>query len=131
MGLWRFRDYVSSRGIDVIEEWYSSLPKRSQVAFRQRLMHLRDRPQSEWESPSAKPYAKRLPDGIWEIRFLKDDVQHRPLGFFGPRAGEFTLLMGAAEKGGRFVPRDARRKAVQRKSEVQGDRRRAHDCPFA
>ncbi len=33
--------------------------------------------------------------------------QYRPLGFFGPKSGEFTLLVGAQEKNWKLHPKEA------------------------
>jgi hypothetical protein len=41
--------------------------------------------------------------GLGKLRF-KAEVQHRPLGFFGPERKTFTLLAWATERDGAFDP---------------------------
>ncbi len=74
------------------------------------------------------PYVKALKGdgaGIFELRFTHNNVAYRPLMTKGPASGEFTLLIGAIERGGDFEPRMAVSTAQTRKSEVEKEPRRA------
>lgn len=100
-----------------VGQWYNAQNGKVQAAFDQRLRHLQQMQSYEWR----KPYTKQLSggcDGLVEIRFNADRVQHRPLGFYGPSRLEFTILLCAIERGGRFEPRDACNIALRRKDEV-------------
>jgi hypothetical protein len=61
-------------------------------------------------------------DGLIEIRFFAENVQHRPLGFYGPLKLEFTIAFFATERGGKFYPRNSCGTALGRKSIVYGNR---------
>jgi hypothetical protein len=76
---------------------------------------------SEWREPLIKPLHGEG-DGLSEIRFLAAGVQQRPLGFRSGSA-EFTIVFWAIEKGDKFVPRDACRRALERKAQILADRR--------
>lgn len=56
-----------------------------------------------------RPKAARLDKNktfrdYYEIRFQADKVQQRPIGYFGPKSNEFTILLWATEKGNRLLP---------------------------
>jgi hypothetical protein len=88
---------------------------------------LADQPQSGWEEPPQRPYAKRLRDDIWELRLFLEKVQHRPLGFFGPDQRMFCILLVAREKDRKFIPKDALKRAIRLMKEVKADRRLSHE----
>jgi hypothetical protein len=74
----------------------------------------------EWR----EPYTKQLEgpcDGLVEIRFKADRVQHRPLGFYGPKRMEFTIALIAREIGDRFEPQNACEQALGRKNAILSD----------
>jgi hypothetical protein len=58
---------------------------------------------------------------IWEMKFTLQNMQWRPLGFFGPGRFEFTFLIGAIERNGRFEPQSAPKLALERKIIVEAD----------
>jgi hypothetical protein len=66
---------------------------------------------------------------IYEIRVGSSGVQYRPLGCYGPDKHEFTLLVGAIEKGGK-LPRPALETAVQRRRIILADRGRTCEHRF-
>lgn len=111
-----FRTFKTTRGILVIEDWYKSLPPGAQATFDARREYLCDTPREEW----INTYIKRLKesDSIYEIRFKYKNIQYRPLGFFGPNTGDFTFLVPANEKGGKFNPKDAIKMAEERRSAI-------------
>src|SRR5438045_3415322 len=120
MALWTFRTYVSPQGEEEVAQWYAGQTPTVRAAFDQRLRNLVQMKPQEWR----EPYAKQLEgscDGLVEIRFKADRVQHRPLGFYGPRRMEFTITLMAREIGDRFEPKDACEKALARKDEVLRD----------
>jgi hypothetical protein len=115
--VWSFRTYVSPRGQQEVPTWYAQQTPRVQAVFDQRLRTLQQMERREW----TEPYSKILRGectGLVEIRFYADKVQHRPLGWFGPSAGEFTILLCAREIGDRFDPLNACKIALGRKHEA-------------
>ena len=120
MPIWMFRTYVSPQGGEEVAQWYDNQTPTVRAAFDQRLLTISQMQPSEWR----EPYTKQLEgecDGLVEIRFKADRVQHRPLGFYGPHRMEFTIALIAREIGGRFDPKDACEKALARKNDVLGD----------
>lgn len=114
--LWRFRCYVSGRGIDEIKRWYDEGEPKMGAAFLSRLQTLSQLEAHQWELP----YFRWLHGdcrGLGEVRFKANGVQHRPLGFLS--GDTFTLLFGAKEKGGKFLPKSACEIAQARKIEIQ------------
>src|SRR4051812_4102761 len=102
VALWTFRCYVSARGANEIRSAYDSYSKRVQAKFASRLRVLTTLTRSEWTRPLIGTLFGPC-EGLWEIRFEKDNVQHRPLGFFlDPNV--FVICFWALEKGGRFDP---------------------------
>lgn len=57
-------------------------------------------------------------DGLMELRRQSGNVQYRPIGCYGPGQREVTLLVGATERGGRFVPPSACETAQERKARL-------------
>lgn len=64
------------------------------------------------------------------MRFHANNVQYRPLGFFGPNRHEYTILIGASKKGKIWTPADACRGALNRMAIVLSDRRRIREYDF-
>lgn len=67
---------------------------------------------------------------LGKLRFKVENVQHRPLGFFGPARHEFTLLVWATERGDSWRPPDVRDTALTRMKMIIDDPRRAHEFDF-
>jgi hypothetical protein len=125
-GRWAFRCYVSARGKDEIREWYGHQSRRVQAKFFSRLKALRSMNRSDWRRPLFAQLFSEC-EGLWEIRFEADGVQHRPLGFFQGASG-FTLLFCAQEKDSKFVPHSACETALARKAEILANRENSCVC---
>ena len=123
MAAWTFKSYLSDNGVDEFEEWLAGRPKAARAKFFERVNGLRDQPQHNWNGTRTKQLHGY--DKLLEIRFKAAEVQHRPIGFFGPGRSEFTLLIGAIEKGGEFIPKSAPKEAERRRAIVVTDPRRA------
>jgi len=67
---------------------------------------------------------------LGKLRFKVANVQHRPLGFFGPERKMFTLLIWSTERDGKFNPPNVRDTALDRMNQVLRDRERANECNF-
>lgn len=126
--LWKFRCYVSARGVDEIRAWYDGLPPAAQAKFDSRLKFLAQRPRQDWTRPLFDMLDGEC-RGLGEIRFKAGNVQYRPLGYFSPGM-VFTLVLCAQERGGRFDPRDACGIAQARREETLTNEERVHDCDF-
>jgi hypothetical protein len=114
MGLWRFMDYCSPAGNNLIEEWYQDLPGEAQAEFDVTLKNL-----SITEDWRGMAEFKSLGlDGLCEIRFKVLNVQYRPVGFFGPGAKCFSIYVGCRKKGSIYTPPDAFDLAAKRKGKV-------------
>jgi hypothetical protein len=116
---WAFRSYVCERRNSSVHDWYNAQSPKVQAEFDTALKYLRDR--QTW----CRPYAgllRRECKGLVEIRVKVDGVQHRPLGFYGPRRGEFTIVFFATERDRKLEPPTACSIALGRKTIVIGDR---------
>lgn len=88
-----------------------------QANFDNRLLYLRDQPPPMWRDPHAKrlsPQNDPKCKNIYEIRFSAQRVEQRPLGYFGPSLGTFTIVLWATHKGKQWIPRDYCRIANER-----------------
>jgi len=70
-----------------------------------------------------KPYRE-----LGKLRFKTRDAAHRPLGFFGPYSGAFTLLIWATERDGDFWPPSVLDTALQRMKAVKQNPGLANAC---
>jgi hypothetical protein len=125
---WRILDYVTDRGENEIKEWINSLPAQAQAKIDQRIILLRTWPAKIW--PPQYVSALRGYKDIYEFRVVSSGVQYRPLGCYGPAAREYTLLIGATEKGGRFQPPGVCETAVKRRAVILHDGSRVCDHEF-
>ena len=114
---WTIRCFLSDAGRDVICEWYGEEPETVQAAFDTRLKFLTQNSITSWTRPYFDKLNVTCP-GISEIRFKADKVQYRPLGFFGPKPGEFTIVALAIEKGDALKPKGICKVAQDRKKLV-------------
>lgn len=103
MNLWIFRVFKSERGEDVIGKWLNELPIRVQVKIRTRLAYLEAT--EYWKRPEFDKLTGY--EKLHEIRVEFSNVQYRVIGCYGPGRKEFTMLIGAVEKGNKLEPREA------------------------
>jgi Phage derived protein Gp49-like (DUF891) len=114
MALWRFMDYCSAAGNNLIEEWYLDLPEEAQAEFDVTLKALSIT--EDWRGMTEFDNLGR--DGLCEIRFKSANVQYRPAGFFGPGVKRFSIYVGCQKKGKVYNPPDAFDLAIKRKGKV-------------
>jgi len=122
---WTFYNYMDADGDNAIIAWLHELPIKAQAKIDGRLLvmlGMRLWPDG-WIS-SLEGY-----DDIYEIRITCANIQYRPLGCYGPAQREFTLLVGAIEKGGR-IPRGTLQSALTRRQIILGDRTRVRKHQF-
>ena len=114
MGLWRFMDYCSPAGNNLIEEWYWDQPVEAQADFDVTLKTLSI--VEDWRGISEFEALGR--DGLCEIKFKSGKVQYRPAGFFGPGPKCFSIYVGCSKKGTHYKPPDAFDLAIKRRGNV-------------
>jgi len=125
MGYWIFKNFLSERGENEIRRWVNTLSKNVRIKIDRRIRYLENVQYFQREPQ----YVKQMVgyEGIYEIRIVFAGDQYRPLGCYGPDQGQFTLLIGAVERGNRLEPRDACALAMQRKAIIHNDRSRVCD----
>jgi len=126
MAVWTFFDYLEERGQCAIREWLDSLPVKARVKIEERIRYLKNL--QVFEPKFVTPLQEDT--DILEIRAESGNVQYRPLGCYGPERKEFTLLVGAIEKGGKLEPRSVVKTAASRRKIVladKKDRKRTHE----
>ena len=107
---WTFRTFVSSRKKNIFAEWLHGLPPKVRAKIKTRLKYLETT--KTWQTQHCKKLQGY--EGLYEIRIIFQSDQYRPIGCFGPNNGEFTILIGAIEKGNKFTPRNALETAYAR-----------------
>jgi hypothetical protein len=115
---WTIKVFVDENGKSDFYEWRDKLPKKA----RQKLRWVIDNMEITEDWIPSK-YFRLLPGGIGEIRFNIHNRQFRPLGCYGPGEGEFTILIGAEEKGDRFKPLRVLDIAKERRQLIRDDER--------
>lgn len=114
---WKIKVFIKDRGTNVIKDWLKDEPKKAQAVINTRLRYMETL--QNWGRPYS---AKRKGSGhIHEIIITWNRNQYRPLGFFGPKEGEFTLLVGAKEKDWKLMPKEADAIAEQRRKLILED----------
>lgn len=112
MRYWRFMDYYSEAGNDLIEEWYLDQSPEVRADFDVTLRNLAG--SQDWRGLNEFKMLHGKHSGFGEIRFKTRNIQYRPVGRFGPGVREFTLLVGCYKKQRVYEPPDAFDRAVKR-----------------
>jgi Phage derived protein Gp49-like (DUF891) len=96
MERWTFFDFLSERGENEIHRWLNSgMPKAAKAKINARIAALQGFPIFPEQYVSA--FAGW--PGLLELRIVSGGVQYRPLGYYGPGRGQFSILVGGVEKG--------------------------------
>jgi hypothetical protein len=100
---WTFKVFVSSSGTNEIKKWLNALPENDQAKIDAKIRYL------EITKTWGRPYTAKLKgySDLYEIIVFSGRIQYRPIGCYGPNQKEFTILIGAIEKGDKFEPRNA------------------------
>ena len=95
MSLWTFYDFRDTRGVNLVRQWLDSLPPRAAAKINTRLLFMRAI--QVWP----EQYVSALVGwpGLVELRVGSSGNQYRPIGFYGPRRHDFTIVLGSIEKG--------------------------------
>ncbi len=86
------------------------------IHLRVALRYLRTTERRDWQRPEAARLKTKVE--IYEIRFKAAKKQFRPLGFFGPVKGQFTIVVWATKKQDIYKPFDAINTAAERYGHV-------------
>lgn len=114
MAVWKFMDYCSPAGNNLIQEWYENLPPQARADFDTTLKTLSIT--LNWRDLQQ---FKSLKKGLGEIRFKSAGIQYRPAGYFGPGTRTFTIYVGCHKKQNIYVPPDAFNLAAKRKAKIE------------
>lgn len=113
---WTFKNYVSASGENEVLAWLNDLPKQAKAkinAMIRRLELLED-----LRMPQVRQLHGQCSD-LFELRIKgAGNIQYRPICCHCPENKEVTILTGATERGGKFVPRSACSTAQMRKAEI-------------
>src|SRR5262245_58126769 len=101
MKLWRFKDYITSSGENLISDWYNAQPGDIQAEMDVELRRLAA--VQNWNKEGGFEILRKKHKGLCEIKFLKHigkKRQFRIAGFFHFNDPVF-IMVTACEKGGR------------------------------
>lgn len=119
MYMWNINCYVSSSGKNDVQETYDFGTDELKAQLEVGLEYLRIRDRQEWRRPRAAKLTKcEYFRDFFEIRLFADNLQQRPIGYFGPNTNDFTILIWATEKGGNLIPLEWCKKANRRRNEI-------------
>ena len=96
---------------------YDKLGVKGEAACDERVRYLREQEPSMWRDPYAKKLSGSRDDdcrNLYEIRFKANNVQQRPMGYFGPRDNEFTVVVWVTHKGSQYSTTEFCRIAKER-----------------
>jgi len=132
MAKWEVRCFANARGEDLFDQDYRRQTPEVRAEFRATLNGLLAQPDiigwsraNGFDRLSGKKFR-----ALGKLRFKVRNVQHRPLGFFGPGRQAYTLLIWATERDGKYAPPGIRERALRRMADVQRNPGRAHECNF-
>ena len=119
-----FKIFGSENEDSDVDRWRDGLPPAARARMDQIICYMEI--QRDWTKTS---YFRPLTayKGICEIRFIVQNIQYRPLGCYGPGEKEFTILVGAEEKGDRFNPKSAPQLAVKRRKVILENKGYTHE----
>jgi|ERR1039457_892079 hypothetical protein len=118
--MWTIKCYVDANGQNEIQQIYKSGSADLRATLESALEYLKEQPKQDWRRPSAQKLVKNKKfRDFYEIRFKADNVQQRPIGYFGPGVSDFTVLIWAHEKGNALKPATWHKTAVRRMEEIK------------
>jgi hypothetical protein len=131
MAGWMIRCYCNESGIDLFEKEYREQSAAVRAEFRAVLNGLRAQPTMQgWNRPNGFDRLSGNYRELGKLRFKVQNVQHRPLGFFGPSRMTYTLLIWATERDSKFNPPGVRDTALRRMGLVVKYPENSCECDF-
>lgn len=129
--MWKLKCYTKAGRKSDVQAHYDRASVGVQAAFDSAVSFLLKLPREDWQRPKAARLYKNMPyKDYYEIRFKADKVQQRPIGYFGPGAGEFTILIWAIEKGNALDPKTWPKKADNRRELLEEGNSNANDFDY-
>jgi hypothetical protein len=126
---WVVRCFCTAGGADLFDRDYGRQPPEVRAEFRATLNGLLAQEDiTGWCRPNGFDRLSGKYRELGKLRFRVARVQHRPLGFFGPQRGTFTLLIWATERDNKFYPPNVRDTALQRMEQVKRFPGNAREC---
>jgi hypothetical protein len=111
MAYWTIKLFVNEGGEKEVKQWLDSHGKKVRAKADKFVRHLEN--EKEWRRPLFDKLQNH--DKLHEIRIRgAGNIQYRLIGCFGPKQKDFTILIGAIERGGKYTPRSALEIAEQR-----------------
>ena len=129
---WTLYEFLDTRGRGVIEVWLEEarIQKKARILLQQKLDILA---MAEPELP-AQLLAGPFEGHLYKLRINAPGVQLRPILCRGPIEpnAEYTLLVGAVERGNRWSPPNAPERAMANRQTILDDpqRRRLYERSF-
>lgn len=127
--MWTFYDFLDANGENVIDAWLDDLstsqPKKVRARLEQRVTNLQQMPRSDWRDQIGAMTGPGW-EKLFHMRFTFQNVQYRPLLCYVPGELAMAILVGATEKGGEILPRNARAVAQERRTLIEGKDWRTH-----
>ena len=102
---------------DVVSYWYMTTAPTARAKLDALMVHLRTQKREGW----IRPAYDVLRNGVGEVRFKAQKINHRGLGYFGPDRNQFTFLLFAT-KTNVFKPNNAISRAVEIMKMIEADR---------
>ena len=110
---WRFMTYVTSSGRRDVQADIDRLDDTGLASFEAQVRYLAGTAfMKDWSTPQAKKL-KGYED-LYEVRFKAHRRQGRAIGFHGPGAGQFTILILCDHKDNVYKPANALDTAADR-----------------
>jgi hypothetical protein len=120
--LWRFYDYLDADGGNPIRQWLLDAGPAVRAKYELIIRVLAAWPLEEWKPPWAKSLKGKPCKGLWELRYEHLKVQYRIIACIQGR--DVFLLMGATERGNKFVPPGTCEISQRRRGIVVSDKNR-------
>lgn len=127
MNMWKFYDFLDARGVNLIRQWLDKIPAKASAKIDARILFMRPMPDQVW--PEQYVSALKGWPKLVELRVGSAGNQYRPVGFYGPGRREFTIVLGAIEKG--KLPDRVLKVANDNRNIVLADRSRIREHEFA
>jgi hypothetical protein len=130
MALWRFFDYITEGGENLINDWYTVQDPEVQAQFDATLLILSAT--ENWEDERVEEFKplERQHAGLGEIIFHINAIapgarrphrrRFRPVGIWPTTVyREFILLLGCEKRGRQYIPHDAFGMALTHKAALE------------
>ncbi len=126
MKYWRFMDYYTEKGDNLIRDWYESQDEEVRAEFDivlSRLAGFKD-----WSDLKEFKILTRKHAGLCQIMFKTRNRNFRPVGFFSPNSNdEFVIVLGCEKSGRVSIPPRAFDNALKFKKKFEKGKGSIHE----